>query len=259
MIATIRNAINMATTDISIISNNLANSNSTGFKKSDGNFLHSYAEEVSRPGLNVGFGVVYEEPRRQDHRQGAMRVTNNSLDVAVNGGGMFMTYNPKDDTTAYTRDGSFLLDINGNLITTDGRRVLNHQFEAIVIPPTKIDAFGKDTLVETIAIRDNGRIQITYGDGTNNEVGQFGLARFANHAGLKPSGGGFFKDTAKSGPPIVGVPVQDNFGQLVQGHLEASNTDVTAELSKLMIAQQAFSGSSRLLQAAADVTKRLIG
>ena len=87
----------------------------------------------------------------------------------------------------------------------------------------------------------------------------FTPSRFANHAGLKPSGGGFFKDTAKSGPPIVGVPVQDNFGQLVQGHLEASNTDVTAELSKLMIAQQAFSGSSRLLQAAADVTKRLIG
>ena len=188
-----------------------------------------------------------------------MRVTNNSLDVAVNGGGMFMTYSPKDNTTAYTRDGSFLLDNTGKLITTDGRHVLNRQFEAIVIPPTKIDAFGKDTLVETIAIRDDGRIQVTYGDGTTMTPGQFGLARFANHAGLKPAGGGFFKDTAKSGPPIVGVPVQDNFGQLVQGHLEASNTDVTDELSKLMRAQQAFSGSSRLLQAAADVTKRLIG
>ena len=177
MIATIRNAINMATADISIISNNLANSNSTGFKRSESNFLHSYAEQTSRPGLNIGFGVVYEEPRRQDHRQGAMRVTNNSLDVAVNGGGMFMTFNPKDDTNAYTRDGSFLLDISGNLITTDGRRVLNSQFEAIVIPPTKIDSFGKDTLVETIKIRDDGRIQITYGDGTINQIGQFEIGR----------------------------------------------------------------------------------
>ena len=203
MIATIRNAINMATTDISIISNNLANSNSTGFKKSEGNFLHSYAEQTSRPGLNIGFGVVYEEPRRQDHRQGAMRVTNNSLDVAVNGGGLFMTYNPKDDTTAYTRDGSFLLDNSGNLITTDGRHVLNRQFEAIVIPPTKIDAFGKDTLVETIAIRDNGRIQVTYGDGTTNEIGQFGLARFANHAGLKPAGGGFLRTLPNPGHRLL--------------------------------------------------------
>ena len=83
MISTIRNALKMATTDISIISNNIANSGSTGFKRSDGNFLHSYAEEIPIPGLNVGFGVVHEEPRRQDHKQGSLRVTNNSLDLAI--------------------------------------------------------------------------------------------------------------------------------------------------------------------------------
>ena len=100
MIPTIQNALKMATSELNIVTNNIANAGSTGFKRSDGNFLHSYAEQTSRPGLNVGFGVVYEEPRRQDHRQGAMRVTNNSLDVAVNGSGLFMTYNPKDDTNA---------------------------------------------------------------------------------------------------------------------------------------------------------------
>ena len=87
MIPTIRNALKMATSELNIVTNNIANAGSTGFKRSDGNFLHSYAEEVPIPGKNIGFGVVHEVPRRSDNKQGALKVTTNSLDLAVSGVG----------------------------------------------------------------------------------------------------------------------------------------------------------------------------
>ena len=259
MISTIRNALKMATTDISIISNNIANSGSTGFKRSDGNFLHSYAEEIPIPGLNVGFGVVHEEPRRQDHKQGSLRVTNNSLDLAINGGGMFVALKPDDGEVTFSRDGSFLIDCVGNLVTTDNRRVVGANGEQIVIPPSKLDAAGNETLLDVIKISNTGKIQLTYGDGEMVDAGTLALAHFANSGGLKPVGGSYFKATEKSGPAILGSPTQQNFGEIVQGHLEMSNTNVANELTKLMVSQQAFSASSRLMQSAIESEKRLLG
>lgn len=259
MISTIRNALRMATTDIAIISNNIANSGSTGFKRSEGNFLDSYAEDVPIPGKNVGFGVIHQEPRRQDHKQGALRVTNNSLDLAVNGSGLFVTKNAEDGEITYTRDGSFIVDIAGNLVTLDNKLVTDQNANPIVIPPAIADGKGGQTLLDNVAISNDGAIKLTYGDGRLFEIGSVGLARFANGAALKPIGAGYFKDTEKSGPAIIGAPMTQNFGQIVQGHLEASNTKVTDELAKLMRSQQAFSASSRLMQAATDMSKRLIG
>ncbi|MEC8642563.1 MAG: flagellar hook basal-body protein [Pseudomonadota bacterium] len=259
MISTIRNALRMANTDIAIISNNIANSGSTGFKRSDGNFLDSYAEDVPIPGLNVGYGVIHEEPRRQDTKQGALRVTNNSLDLAVSGDGMFVTKHPEDDEITFTRDGSFLLDIDGRLTTTDKKLVLNANGDPIVIPPMLTDEQGRNTLLDVINISNDGAIKLTYGDGRIFDIGKVGLARFANVAGLQAIGGGHFKETQKSGPAIIGGAMEQSFGQVIQGHLEASNTNITDELTKLMRSQQAFSASSRLMQAATDVSKRLIG
>ena len=102
-------------------------------------------------------------------------------------------------------------------------------------------------------------IKLTYGDGRIFDIGKVGLARFTNIAGLQAIGGGHFKATEKSGPPFIGGAMEQSFGQVIQGHLEASNTDITDERTKLMQSQQAFSASSRLMQAATDVTKRLIG
>lgn len=259
MISTIRNALRMANTDIAIISNNIANSGSTGFKRSDGNFLDSYAEDVPIPGLNVGYGVIHEEPRRQDTKQGALRVTNNSLDLAVSGDGMFVAKHPEDDEITFTRDGSFLLDIDGRLTTTDKKLVLNANGDPIVIPPMLTDEQGRNTLLDVINISNDGAIKLTYGDGRIFDIGKVGLARFANVAGLQAIGGGHFKETQKSGPAIIGGAMEQSFGQVIQGHLEASNTNITDELTKLMRSQQAFSASSRLMQAATDVSKRLIG
>lgn len=257
MIPTIRNALKMATSEINIVTNNLANTGSTGFKRSDGNFLHSYAEDIPIPGLNIGFGVVHEEPRRQDNKQGSLKVTNNSLDMAVNGVGMFITSDPDDNGVTYTRDGSFLINNAGLLTTTDKRAVLNDNGQPIVIPPVRTDALGRETLLDTISIDNRGSIKVTYGDGSLVNIGNVGLASFSSLAGLKPVGGAHFVATEKSGPPIVGVAMEQNYGQIIQGHLEASNALVTDELMKLMRAQQAYAGSSRLLQSAVEMSKRL--
>ena len=259
MIPTIRNALKMATSELNIVTNNIANAGSTGFKRSDGNFLHSYAEDIPIPGLNIGFGVVHEVPRRSDNKQGALRVTNNSLDLAVNGVGMFITSSPDDGGISYTRDGSFLIDQQGVLMTTDKRRVLNEFGEPIVIPPQKVDETGNTSLLDTIQINNRGSIRLTYGDGSISDIGNVGLARFSNIAGLKPMGNAQFVTTEKSGPAIIGVPMADGYGQVIQGHLESSNAVVTDELLKLMRAQQAYSGSSRLLQSAVEMEKSLIG
>lgn len=257
MISTIRNALKMASTELSIVSNNVANAGTTGFKRSDGNFLDHYSQSSQRFGMNVGFGVLHEEPRRADNKQGALRVTNNALDLAVSGVGMFMTGNGLDEEVTYTRDGGFSVDNDGRLVTTDKRFVLDNAGEAIRIPMQLVDDQGNRALLDTIQIGDNGKINVTYGDGTIIETAQIGLARFANFGGLKPIGGGQFKATVKSGLPVVGNPADDNYGRITQGHLEAANVNMTDELTKLMRAQQAYSGSSRLLQSAVDMQKRL--
>ena len=257
MIPTIQNALKMATSELNIVTNNIANAGSTGFKRSDGNFLHSYAEDIPIPRLNVGFGVVHEVPRRSDNKQGALKVTNNSLDLAVSGVGMFITANKDDGGISFTRDGSFLIDREGVLTTTDQRLVLNENGERIVIPPQRVDANGNLTLLDSIQINNRGSIRLAYGDGSISDIGNVGLARFSNIAGLKPAGNAQFVVTEKSGPAIVGVPMGDGYGQVIQGHLESSNAVVTDELVKLMRAQQAYAGSSRLLQAAVEMSKRL--
>ena len=111
-----------------------------------------------------------------------------------------------------------------------------------------------------IKISNTGKIQLTYGDGEMVDAGTLALAHFANSGGLKPVGGSYFKATEKSGPlPSSVSPTQQNFGEIVQGHLEMSNTNVANELTKLMVSQQAFSASSRLMQSAIESEKRLLG
>ena len=258
MISTIRNALHIHSQDIAIISNNIANSGSNGFKRSDSNFLDSYAEDPPIRGRNVGFGALAEEPRRQDNKQGSLKVTNGALDVAVSGLGMFVTTSAAEGDVTYTRDGSFLLDIAGNVVTTEGRGVIGLDGEPLVIPPQHIDERGDSGLIETINISERGQIKVTYGNGSIIDRGTIALADFANIGALRAVGGGQFKATERSGPGVLSEAVTSNFGKVISGHLEASNTNITNELTRLMRAQQAYSGSARLLQSATEMTKSLM-
>lgn len=258
MISTIRNALHIHSQDIAIISNNIANSGSNGFKRSDNNFFDSYAEDPPIRGLNVGFGALAEEPRRQDNKQGSLKVTNGALDVAVSGLGMFVTTNEVQDDLTYTRDGSFMLDMSGNVVTTEGRGVLGIDGAPLVIPPQHFDQRGDSGLIETIDISERGQIMVTYGNGSIVDRGTIALADFANIGALRAVGGGQFKTTEKSGPGVLSQAVTGNFGKIISGHLEASNTNITEELTRLMRAQQAYSGSARLLQSATEMSKSLM-
>jgi flagellar hook protein FlgE len=257
MISTIRNALQISGAEISLITNNIANAGTTGFKGSRASFLDTYAEEVPRKGLNVGFGAMQEEARRSHSKQGEMRVTNSSLDVAVNGLGMFVTTSPQEGDVTFTRDGSFKIDINGNLETSEGRAVVNSEGIPIVIPPSVADANGNISLLSSLEMDEGGKIQASYGDGSLLEIGSIGLARFGNVSGLKAVGNGHFVMNENSGPPIIGAPMTQSFGQVMIGHLEVSNVNMTDELTKLMKAQQAFSGASRMLQSATELTRKL--
>ena len=171
---------------------------------------------------------------------------------------MFITTSEVEGDVTFTRDGSFLLDIAGNVTTTDGRGVIGIDGQPLAIPPEHVNARGESGLIETIDINERGQIQVTYGNGSIIDRGAIALADFPNIGGLRTIGGGHFKATEKSGPPFVALPMEGNFGKLFSGHLEASNTNITNELTKLMKAQQAYSGSARLMQSATEMTKSLM-
>jgi flagellar basal-body rod protein FlgG len=268
MIPTIRNGIQMAFNDISVISHNLANASTNGYKRSRSEFYDSYGQGMnSLPNVDLGHGARTDGPIR-NFSQGAIKSSGSELDLAISGVGMFGTVKREDgiqdaldpdaDIT-YTRDGSFRLDVDGTVVTTDGRAVLGPGGGVMRVPLTQIDANGNRQFLTALNIQDDGTFEGTYGDGSIINLGRVALFDFINLGGLTSIGNGHFKVSAKSGPALVGQAREGTFGRVLAGNLEAANVNVTDEMTKLMKAQQAYSGSSRLLQAAVDMTKRLIG
>ncbi len=260
MIHTIRNGLAMASQDISVISNNLANANSNGFKKSYSHFLDSYlVSPTNNPNLALGGGAQTFGPRRS-HQQGELRPTASELDLAVSGTGMFVTrHRGTDGEVAFTRDGAMRLESDGYIATVDGRVLIGAEGQPLRVPLAVLDEVEARQPLTKMRIDEGGRIEAIYGDGTINYIGTIALAGFANVEGLRSIGSGNFVASDNSGAPRFGTAVTGAFGRILAGNLETSNTDVTKELVKLMRAQQAYSGSSRMLQAEADTVKRLLG
>jgi len=268
MIPTIRNGIQMASSDIAVISHNLANAGTTGFKRSRSEFHDRYGVGMnSMPNMDIGQGAGTHGPRR-NHGQGPVRPSTSELDLAISGVGLFGTVERidesqgavgRDNQITYTRDGSFQLAEDGTVLTTGGRAVLGVDGAPIILPMTHLDANGNRQLLTALNITDEGVFKATYGDGTIAAVGQVALFDFVNIGGLTGIGNGHYMVSATSGPGLIGQPRQGNLGRVLAGNLEAANVNVTNELTKLMRAQQAYSGSSRLLQSAVDMTRRLIG
>ena len=268
MIPTIRNGLEAASHNLSVVSHNIANAGSNGFKKSRANFYDTYGVGLgSIPGIDLGQGTRTDGPRRQ-HSQGALKPTANELDLAVSGLGMFVTTNPDDaNPVVFTRDGSMRLEDNGRVVSWDGRSLIDSEGQPIFIPIQRLNADGQRQLLTAVNISQGGVIEAVYGTEVANksaapseivEIGTIALVRFSNVAGLKSIGSGQFVTTEKSGLPAFGIAGTENFGDIQSGNLEMSNINMTDELTKMMQAQQAYSASSRLLQAAADMSKRLI-
>lgn len=267
MIPTILNGIQTASKEISVISHNLANAGTTGFKRSRSEFVDTYGIGAEQPpNIDLGHGARSLGPKA-NFSQGQVKPSLSELDVAISGVGMFATLkrvDPGQDAFGYdnqltfTRDGSFRLDNDGTLVTMDGRAVIGADGQAMVVPLARADADGNAQRLTALNIGEDGRFEATYGDGSVVDLEQIGLFDFVNMAGLKGMGNGHFQVSAASGPPLIGRPAENNFGRVLAGNLETANINVTNELTKMMKAQQAYSGSARLLQAATDMTKRLI-
>lgn len=199
---------------VDVIANNLANVNTTGFKRSRANFEDLLYETVQGPRttaaqgivgpMQIGHGVRLASITRI-HGQGGPEVTGRPLDIAIEGEGFFQVEMP-DGTLAYTRDGSFSLSDSGQLVTSGGNALVPD----IVIPP---DATA-------VTISETGAVSVTNGmDGSMIEVGRLELARFPNPTGLLALGGNLFGETVASGFAATGFPQEDGFGRVLQGTL----------------------------------------
>ena len=269
MLHTIKSSLNANMRGISLVSNNIANSNTTSFKKSNSNFSDIYSTSVnSKPNSYSGMGVTNDNPRKQMF-QGPLKQTGGALDLAVSGLGFFTVTNSANIEDRYfTRDGSFNLLGNGDVITSDGLNLMGHKvdgngtfnptiLEKITIPVTA-QVNGKDLVLNNVNVSPSGVVKAVYGHDTEEVIAKIPLASFVYTPELKSEGNNLYKTSTKSGLPIYGLPVDGTFGEIVPGYLESSNVNITGELVKMMKYQQAFSGNSRLLQTEMEITERLI-
>ena len=258
MINIIRTGLEASNKEISAISHNLANGSTIGFKKSSAGFTDIYSQQVElRDNIDVGLGTRFVSAQR-NHQQGSFIQTDGALDLAINGNGFFLAQLPNGSIN-YTRDGSLSIDNDGNIISSKGDKILSENGIPLKIPFQVRNEKEEIASLAEVRIDENGAVNTIYSDGSATVVGNVGLAIFANETGLKEVGMNQYRPTPMSGAERIGVPGENNFGRIQSGALEASNTDATAEMTKMIKAQQAFSGSSRMLQAEADITKRLMG
>jgi len=233
-------------TRMSVISNNLANVNTTGFKRDRASFEDMLYQNLRQPGAQVGADAqaptglmlgtgVRIVSTEKTHTQGSLVSTKNALDIAVQGDGFFQI-TQSDGTTAYSRDGSFKLSSTGQLVTANGTPLQ----PAITIPPN----------VASITVGQDGTVSVeTAAGGGNQVIGQIQIARFANPAGLQSMGQNLMKETTASGAPQVGQPGVTGAGQLMQGALEASNVNVVEEMVNMIETQRAYEINSKAISA----------
>jgi flagellar basal-body rod protein FlgG len=228
--------------NVNVISNNLANVSTTGFKRSIAEFQDLLYQTLRVPGtetpqgsqeptgIQVGVGTKLAAVAK-DFTQGDLTQTNNNLDVAIQGRGFFQITQP-DGTIAYTRSGNFQMDNSGQIVTVGG---------APLNPSVRIPSNAT-----SITISTSGAVSVLQpGSVSPSVVGQIELADFVNPAGLTSQGGNLYNQTAASGTPLIGMPGTQEFGQLNQGFTETSNVNVVTELTNLILAQRAYEMNSK--------------
>ncbi|MBO6836002.1 MAG: flagellar basal-body rod protein FlgG [Alphaproteobacteria bacterium] len=232
--------------NVEVISHNIANMNTTSYQRRRAEFQDLLYQNMRRVGsdssdanttvpvgVQVGLGVKTAAVYRITE-QGNLTLTENPLDVAINGEGYFRIQLPNGDT-AYTRAGSFQLDGDGDVVTVDGFQVE----PGLTIPNNAID----------ISINPSGQVVVSLdGQTAPQTVGQLELARFPNDAGLLAVGDNLFLETPASGAPTTATPGSAGFGTIQQGFLETSNVNVVEEITNLITAQRAYEMNSKVIE-----------
>jgi len=230
--------------NIAIISHNLANANTTAFKKSRPEFEDLATEITNSPtGIVLGTGVKLADNKKM-FTEGGLIQTDNALDVAINGRGFIQVQVPNQTELAYTRAGTLQLNEQGQIVLPNGYIIE----PAITVPQG----------AQKIEISDDGVVSVTIaGNSAPEEVGSIELVDFINPAGLLPVGENLYKETIASGTPTVGKPANDGFGKLQQGALEASNVNIVEEMVNLIEAQRSFEVTSKAISAIDNMLQNL--
>ena len=232
--------------NVEVVSNNLANMNTTAFMRRRTEFHDLIYQDLRRvgttssdagtiipSGVQVGLGVKLAAVYRI-HEQGNLTATDNTFDLAVQGKGFFQITQPTGET-AYTRDGTFQLNASGQVVTHDGYTVQ----PGITVPSNAID----------VTINDSGQVQVKIeGTAALSTVGQIQISTFPNEAGLESIGGNLYLETPASGSATSGNPSSTGFGSILQGFLETSNVNAVEEVSNLISAQRAYEMNSKVIQ-----------
>lgn len=237
--------------NVEVISNNVANINTTGFKRARAEFtdliyqterlqgVSTRGRDNTVPeGAQVGLGVRAAAIRNL-HTQGSLASTGNKFDLAITGRGWFQITGPDGDTV-YTRSGAFNTNATGQLVTLDGYAVIPN----IQVPINALDVNVSQSGL--VSVRIAGQI-------APQQVGQLTLANFANDVGLEPLGGNLYKQTPASGDATTAAPGDPGFGTIRQGYLESSNVDPVKEITDLISAQRAYEMNSKIIQAADEM------
>jgi flagellar basal-body rod protein FlgG len=238
---------------VDVIANNLANINTTGFKRSQINFQDLLYVTIEEPGTEVVSGInspggleigsgVRAASTIKVFTSGELQNTTRPLDIAIIGDGFLQVTMP-DGSIKYTRDGALQTNANGELVTTTG-----YSIEPSITIPT--------TGIVSVDIGKDGGVNVTDSSGTVSVVGNIQLARFANPAGLSSDGENLLAETAASGTPTTGTPGESGFGTIQAGFLEKSNVQMVTELVNLITAQRAYETNSRAIRAGDEMLRQ---
>ncbi len=241
--------------NVEVISNNIANMNTTGYKRQRAEFQDLLYQDQRRvgssssdtgtivpSGVQIGIGVRTAAVYRIT-AQGNLVSTKNTYDLAVQGKGFFKVELPNGDT-GYTRAGSFQLSAEGIIVTTDGFTI-----QPTLTIPSKAISVTINSSGEVLA-KVEGKVE-------PEKVVQFSLANFPNEAGLDPVGDNMLLETPASGSPVLGTPGADGFGTVLQGFLETSNVNVVQEVTNLITAQRAYEMNSKVIEASDEMMRTL--
>ena len=240
-------------TRIDVTANNMANVNTTGFRRARAEFQDLLYQTVRRPGgptadggtqpsgIQIGHGTRIVATS-QIHRQGSLLHTEGPLDLAIEGSGFFQVRRPNGDL-AFTRAGNLKTDAQGQLVNVDG-----YPLEpGLTIPPDAV----------SVTITPEGILSVvSAGQTAAQEIGQIQLAGFANPGGLEAIGRNLFVPTTASGEPVVAAPGQEGLGTVAQGFLEGSNVEVVTEMLDLITSQRAYEVNQKVIEAADEMLRR---
>lgn len=254
-----------AQTDLSVIAHNIANAETSGFKKSATTFADIVATSVlTDPSLTVGIGARVSAIT-QNFALGPIEQTGSSLDVAINGDGFFTVVSPDTGETSYTRAGEFRIDSSGFIKTAYGDRLQ-------VFPVDSTGAISSTTLQDCqmptanaagadfagVNISAKGEVAVSYADGSSEVIGVVSIAKFLSPQGLRQLGGSTWSATGLSGTPTYAAPGTGQFGSLLSGSVERSNVDIAEELVGLITAQRTFQANAKAIDTATQISQTII-